>query len=793
MNEVILKNPEQTYKSAENQAKAYFQTLFEQYQEKTFVKKLIHDFQIWKKNHVFSPIVPFFSKKEAAAPKNHKQYVKWLIKAGQLERYLHRSVSYIFMRDLGKNINEPETQKRINAIVNELSKNLIKETEQTKQMSHIYHKTFDWAKIYQDAKKDGMEVAIIWLIEKLQHVAKLIPDGMDREEAQRKLIKIVAGVLIQEREDMPTDLSPEERSKRLNRAIKLGYAYGLTYPYIDDLLDSNVLSEVEQSRFSDLIRTTIITGKAPELGEWSGKNKSFIEQVYTELCNAFELIQQNQRSETKEKFYEQAYIFFHSQEVDRKKTLANPNYSNEDLFIPIILKSSASRLIVRTILSAPEDKGFDKRIFYYGVYNQLADDLTDMFKDLESGAVTPYTYYYKYHKVRSDLINPFALYWTVIAYLIHNVYQSDDLAREVILNRAINSLKRLKVRVGNKKYKEIMRIFSNFDLQFNKLIQSFVDKAQDVDFYDKLLRDQMIATLKNEELAREDFSKIVKAVRKKINFALLIEKKNEIPNKTIIDAANYSLEGDGKRLRPIITWVMAVKEYALHEEAIFPLLKSLEYMHTASLIFDDLPAQDNATIRRGRPTLHEVYNTAIAELTGLFMTQKAVEEQTNLKNFTSDVVLRLIQYSSETIQKMCVGQAMDLNAKGKHLTLDELNKMCLYKTGIGFEASLVLPAILACVDEKEMDGLKQFAKHAGIAFQIKDDLLDVEGDQHLLGKRIGQDEGNKSSTFVSILGVEEAKKMMWEHYCLADEALQHLPLKTPFLKQLLNYFVHRDH
>ncbi len=255
-----------------------------------------------------------------------------------------------------------------------------------------------------------------------------------------------------------------------------------------------------------------------------------------------------------------------------------------------------------------------------------------------------------------------------------------------------------------------------------------------MDFYDKLLRDQMIATLKNEELAREDFSKIVKAVRKKINFALLIEKKNEIPNKTIIDAANYSLEGDGKRLRPIITWVMAVKEYALHEEAIFPLLKSLEYMHTASLIFDDLPAQDNATIRRGRPTLHEVYNTAIAELTGLFMTQKAVEEQTNLKNFTSDVVLRLIQYSSETIQKMCVGQAMDLNAKGKHLTLDELNKMCLYKTGIGFEASLVLPAILACVDEKEMDGLKQFAKHAGIAFQIKDDLLDVEGDQHLLGK-----------------------------------------------------------
>src|SRR5690606_17355094 len=114
--------------------------------------------------------------------------------------------------------------------------------------------------------------------------------------------------------------------------------------------------------------------------------------------------------------------FFHSQEVDRKKTLDNSNYTNEDLFIPIILKSSSSRLIVRTILSAPEDPGFDNRTFYYGIYNKLADDFTDLFKDLENGAVTPFTYYYKYHKKCADLINPFELYWTVIAYLIHSVY-----------------------------------------------------------------------------------------------------------------------------------------------------------------------------------------------------------------------------------------------------------------------------------------------------------------------------------------------------------------------------------
>ena len=106
-----------------------------------------------------------------------------------------------------------------------------------------------------------------------------------------------------------------------------------------------------------------------------------------------------------------------------------------------------------------------------------------------------------------------------------------------------------------------------------------------------------------------------------------------ISESPIIDAANYSLEGDGKRLRPIMTWVMGVNEYGLKQSAILPLLRSLEYMHTASLIFDDLPSQDNASIRRGRPTLHQVYNIATAELTGLFLTQKAVEEQASLDQF----------------------------------------------------------------------------------------------------------------------------------------------------------------
>src|SRR5690606_34623630 len=118
--------------------------------------------------------------------------------------------------------------------------------------------------------------------------------------------------------------------------------------------------------------------------------------------------------------------------------------------------------------------------------------------------------------------------------------------------------------------------------------------------------------------------------------------------------------------------------------------------------------------------------------------------------------------------------------------------ICFYKTGIAFEAALLMPAILANVDDQEISILKIFAYHAGIAFQIQDDLLDLEGDAHLLGKSVGQDARNNTSTFVNILGQEGAKKEMWQHYCLAMEALKEMPRRTTFLQHLLNYMINRD-
>lgn len=793
MDEMLTKDADASYELAEQKAADYFKSLYTQVTEKTYVPTLTKEIQWWKSNHVQNnSLISFFSRrKKVPDVQDYRGYIQWLNYTGKLDNYLDRSISYIFMRDLGKALDSPDTQMRIQRVVNSLKEHLINSSS---RKTEDKTDTISMVGLYRKAQEEGIESTMIWLINKLKTVSTNIPKGMDAENAQRKLIKIIAGVLMNQIEEMGDDISSEERTRKLDEAIRLGYSYGLTYPFIDDLLDAKVLSPKENERYSNLIRTTLITGTVPELGEWLGDNVELIKYIHSELREAFEYIKAHQKPEKMQSFLEEAYVFFNSQEVDRVKDLSNGNYTNEELYIPVVLKSASSRLIVRSVISAPEDNGFDSRTFFYGIYNQLADDFADMFDDMEDGAVTPYTYYMKYHDKRLDLINPFELYWTVISNLIENVYNSDRKTCEVILDRAINGLKRYKKRMGNEKYNEIMDLFSPKDPQFNNLIQSMVQKADDVDFFDKLLRDHIITILKNERKEQDEFLDTIKTVRNQINNILVIPKgENTLINEHIIDAANYSLNGDGKRLRPIVAWIMGTKEYGLNKSAILPLLKSLEYMHTASLIFDDLPSQDNAPTRRGYPTLHQVYDIATAELTGLFLTQKAIEEQALLEGFDSKAVLELIRYSTQTTEKMCRGQAMDLGSKEKKLTIEQLNLMCFYKTGMAFEASLVMPAILGHAKESEIQALKEFAYHAGIAFQIKDDLLDVEGDSIVLGKSIGRDAENCSSTYVSILGEEEARKELWEHYCLAMEKLRDIPRNTTFLKHLLNYIVNRDH
>lgn len=788
---VAMKNQEEVgYRLAEQKAEQYLATLIKQVRDRTYVSVLTEAIRQWKPRHL-SPFpwqALLARKRRSSQGGEDRQYIRWLQATGKLDAYLDRSISYIYMRDLGHALDSPDTQRKIAQMSVDVKKYLLRATEAPEG------EAMSPARVYRWGQQEGVESAVIWVMEKLRHVSAHIPKQMNAEHAERKLIKIIVGVVLHVLDELDGKGSPAERARRLDEAIRLGYAYGITYPFIDDLLDSPVLSEREKAQYSRMIHLSLQTGVVPELDGSYGEREPFIRFVHKELREAFHYMNGLQHPDRRKQFLEQAYIFFHAQHIDRVKELSTASYTNEELYVPVIIKSSSSRLIVRSVLRSQRYDGFEDRTFHYGIYNQLADDFADLYDDLEQGAVTPYTYYLTYRDRRPDLINPFELYWAVISHLIHTVYRDDPRAREVILDRAINGLKRCRSRLGGEKYKELMGVLATSAPSFDKLIQRLVRRAEDVDFYDKRMRDQIAQSLRNDRREQEVFLDTLRSVQKQMNETLHITQADAMPSMkvSLIEAANYTIEGGGKRLRPILAWFMGVREYGLDASAIAPLLRSLEYMHTASLIFDDLPSQDDAPTRRGRPTLHEVHDSATAELTGLYLIQKAIQEQTSLRGFPEQTVLALIRYSAEKAEDLCAGQAMDLQARGKALTLEEMNQICYYKTGVAFEASLVMPAILAQANSAELGALKTFSYHAGIAFQIKDDLLDAEGDAQQLGKPVGQDEANGSSTFVSVLGAEGAKKQLWEHYCMAMEALVGWPSRTAFLKQVLSYMVNRD-
>ena len=307
MKKEFIINADACYRMAEQKAAEYFQSLAVECKKKSFVPILTIDIQSWKQNHIHS-VFSFFSRgKGRPDTKDYQKYIQWLDYTGKLDSYLDRSISYLFMRDLGKNLNSLDTKKRVRHVVENLKNHL---THLSKTVRNDKTEMFSLSSMYRKAQEEGLEATFIWLIEKLKTVSSHIPEGMDAEQAQRKLIKIIAGVLMHVVEDMDDEISPKERTQKLDEAIRLGYSYGLTYPFIDDLLDAKILSSQEEKQYSDLIRTTLITGTVQDLDEWAGNNKDLINYIHSELREAFDYIKTSSKTRDKKKLFRAGFCVF---------------------------------------------------------------------------------------------------------------------------------------------------------------------------------------------------------------------------------------------------------------------------------------------------------------------------------------------------------------------------------------------------------------------------------------------------------------------------------------------------
>ncbi len=264
-------------------------------------------------------------------------------------------------------------------------------------------------------------------------------------------------------------------------------------------------------------------------------------------------------------------------------------------------------------------------------------------------------------------------------------------------------------------------------------------------------------------------------------------------NTSLVEAIRYSLLDGGKRIRPLLCYAaaLAVKDVnAISDE----YACALECMHVYSLIHDDLPAMDDDVLRRGKPTNHIAFDEATAILAGDALQCFAFEIIANGSASDQQKVsaLQVLSRSSGP-SGMVLGQAIDLSAVDKALTLEQLENMHQHKTGALILASVTLGAISANANAEERQALCEYAKALGLAFQVQDDILDVVSDTETLGKTQGADQDKNKPTYVSLLGLDAAKV---KASALRDDAIASLSVFGPkgdTLAALANYVVDRQH
>lgn len=261
------------------------------------------------------------------------------------------------------------------------------------------------------------------------------------------------------------------------------------------------------------------------------------------------------------------------------------------------------------------------------------------------------------------------------------------------------------------------------------------------------------------------------------------------------ESMRYSLIGGGKRIRPVLA-LAAAEATGGDPKDVLPAACALELIHTYSLIHDDLPAMDNDDYRRGRLSNHKVFGEGNAILAGDGLLTYAFELIAQpLTGVSPERQLRVIREVSRAAgpEGMVGGQVADLAAEEKQLNLSEIEQIHILKTGAMLVVSGRLGAILAGGTEDKIEALTRYAHAIGLAFQIKDDILDLEGDSETLGKPAQSDLRQNKSTYPSLLGIEGAKAELKARVSEAHAALEALADRALFLHDLADYIAERKH
>ncbi|MGE8204467.1 polyprenyl synthetase family protein [Heyndrickxia sp. NPDC080065] len=262
----------------------------------------------------------------------------------------------------------------------------------------------------------------------------------------------------------------------------------------------------------------------------------------------------------------------------------------------------------------------------------------------------------------------------------------------------------------------------------------------------------------------------------------------------IKDAMDYSLQAGGKRIRPILL-LATLQSFGQDVSKGITTACSLEMIHTYSLIHDDLPAMDNDDLRRGKPTNHIVFGDAYAILAGDGLLTYSFQLIAQDPKLSPDQKVRIIEFLAQCSgpEGMVGGQVADMQGENQNLSIDQLEYIHRNKTGKLLSFGVVAGAIIAEASNEQIDIMKTYAENIGLAFQIRDDILDIEGNEEIIGKPIGSDTGNLKSTYPALLTLEGAKERLHSHTSIAKEIIKDLNINTRLLEEIADLIEERDH
>lgn len=283
---------------------------------------------------------------------------------------------------------------------------------------------------------------------------------------------------------------------------------------------------------------------------------------------------------------------------------------------------------------------------------------------------------------------------------------------------------------------------------------------------------------------------LVKKVNKSLEYYL---SSMEGEPKILFDAMRYSVFSGGKRFRPILV-ILVAKSFKVSNDKVMPIACAIEFIHTYSLIHDDLPSIDNDDMRRGKPTCHIKFGEDIAILAGDALFSESLNLVLKQKKYSSDeIVLKLAEELSKATgtSGMIAGQVMDVISNSENVGKETLNFIHNNKTGKLIRASVRCGAILSNADNYQLKKFTEFGEHLGLAFQITDDILDEVGEEKNTGKRTGNDKALKKITYPSYYGLKKSKEIAKKEIELAKNSITDLNLPIQDLINIADFVLER--